>query len=118
MTDKKIIVNFIERNYTVQLSETFKVYDKVENNTLTVEGFYEEVKIILGDFGKEENNVINIVRNWLSDKKAQLVKDLDSFVRKMDLTKGFEHISKLMLKKFSDDFKYNKAFILEYASEY
>lgn len=118
ITDKKIIVNFIERNYTVQLSETFKVYDKVENNTLTVEGFYEEVKIILGDFGKEENNVINIVRNWLSDKKAQLVKDLDSFVRKMDLTKGFEHISKLMLKKFSDDYKYNKAFMLEYASEY
>jgi len=118
MTDKKIILNFIERNYAVQLSDVFKVYDKVENNIISVEGFYTEIKIILGDFGEEEDNVINIVKNWVSDKKEQLVKDLDSFVKKIDLTKGFEHISKLMFKKFSDELKYNKGFMLEYASDY
>ena len=118
MTDRKIVLNFVERNYTVQLSENFKIYDKVEHNTLTVESFYDEINVILGDFGSEENNVNRIVRNWVSDKKAKLVKDLDSFVKKMNLTKGFDHIYNLMLKKFSDDFKYNKGFMLEYASDY
>jgi len=118
MTDKKIIHNFIERNYTVQLSDNFKVYDKVEHNILTIESFYAEIKIILGDFGNESDNVTSIVVNWISDKKGQLVKDLDGFVKKVDLTKGFDYISKLMLKKFSDDFKYNKGFMIEYASEF
>lgn len=51
MTDKKIIINFIKRNYVVQLSEHFKIYDKPENKTLSIDGFHSEIRVILGDFG-------------------------------------------------------------------
>lgn len=118
MTDKKIVLNFINRNYAVQLSDKFIIYDKVDKNMISVESFYVEIGIILGDFGKGENNTINIVRNWFSEQKALLVKDLDSFMKKTDLTKGFEIVSKKIFKKFSDTTKYNKGFVLEYFSDY
>jgi hypothetical protein len=118
MTDKKIILNFINRNYTVQLSDKFIIYDKVDKAMVSVESFYLEISIILGDFGKGENNTLNIVRNWFTEQKALLVKDLDSFIKKIDLTKGFNIVSEKIFKKFSDSTKYNKGFVLEYFSEY
>jgi len=51
MTDKKIITNFINRNYTIQLSDQFKVFDKVEHNTLLIDSFHSELSVIFGDFG-------------------------------------------------------------------
>jgi hypothetical protein len=118
MTDKKIIINFIKRNYTVQLSDKFVIYDKVDKNIISLESFYHEVSIILGDFGKGEDNVIMIVRNWVTEQKGLLVKDLDDFVKRMDMSKGFNEISKKLLKKYSDSRKYNKGFVLEYVSDY
>jgi hypothetical protein len=74
--------------------------------------------VILGDFGKGNNNVIEIVRKWVAEQKELLVKYLHSFIKSVDLTKGFNHISEKMLTKYSDDFTYNKSFMLEYASEF
>lgn len=118
MTDKKIITNFINRNYVIQLSDQFKVFDKVENNTLSIDSFHSELRVILGDFGGGENSTYNIVNAWIADQKATLVKDLDDFVKKQDLRKGFVKISESVLKKFADTQKYNKGFVLEYLSDY
>ena len=118
MTDKKIIINFIKRNYTVQLSDKFVIYDKVDNNIISLESFYHEISIILGDFGRGEDNVITIVKNWVKEQKALLVKDLDDFVKSINLSKGFNEVSKKLLAKYSDSTKYNKGFVLEYASDY
>jgi DNA-dependent RNA polymerase auxiliary subunit epsilon len=118
MTDKKIILNFVNRNYTVQLSDKFLIYDKIDHNMLSMESFYSQMVVILGDFGKGDNNAIEIVRKWVTEQKGFLVKDLHSFVKSVDLSKGFEYISEKMLKKYSDNFTYNKGFMLEYASEY
>jgi hypothetical protein len=118
MTDKKIIINFIKRNYVVQLSEHFKIYDKPENKTLSIDGFHSEIRVILGDFGGGVNSTYNVVNDWLNNEKAKLVKDLDDFVKKQNTNNGFVKISELVLKKFSDSDKYNKAFVLEYLSDY
>ena len=118
MTDKKIITNFITRNYVVQLSESFKVFDKVENNTLSIDSFHNEIRTILGDFGSGEQTTYHIVSNWISEQKASLVKDLDVFVKRQDVKKGFVKISESLLKRFNDNQKYSKSFLLEYLSDY
>jgi hypothetical protein len=118
MTDKKIVLNFVNTNYTVQLSDKFLIYDKVDHNMVSMESFYSQMVVILGDFGKGDNNALEIVRKWVAKQKEFLVEDLHSFIKSVDLTKGFEHISEKMLKKYSDNFTYNKGFMLEYASEY
>jgi len=118
MTDKKIILKFITRNYTVQLSDSFKIYDKVENNTLSIDSFHSELRVILGNFGGGEHSTYNVVSDWISEQKATLVKDLDSFVKKQDLKEGFVKISETVLKKFADSQKYNRGFVLEYLSDY
>jgi hypothetical protein len=118
MTDKKIIINFIERHYAIQLSDNFKVYDKIDNVILTFDYFYSEIKTILGEFGKGEDSVIKIVNNWVLEKKATLVKDLDSFIKSVDLAKGFDYISDKMFKRFPNEYVYNKGFMIDYASDY
>lgn len=64
------------------------------------------------------NSTYNVVNDWLNNEKAKLVKDLDDFVKKQNTNKGFVKISESVLKKFSNSEKYNKAFVLEYLSDY
>lgn len=118
MTDKKIITNFVNRNYVVQLSDQFKIYDKVEKKTLSIDAFHSELRLILGDFGGGEHSTYNIVNEWIANQKARLVKDLDDFVKKQILNKGFVKISESVLKQFADTQKYNRGFVLEYLSDY
>lgn len=118
MTDERLITNFIEKNYSVQLSTNFKIYDKVFNITMDFNNFYEEIEIIIGKFGKNENSVKNIVKSWVNNKKRNLVRDLDDFVKKLDLTKGFDKACEVLLIKFGNEWIYDRGFMINYLSDY
>lgn len=72
MTDEKLIVDYLERNYTLKASEySFVFFDKINKDEIIPDIFANTIFLkVFGDFKTDDSNKsLNILNEWYHIKK-------------------------------------------------
>jgi len=115
MTDEKLILNFLEKNYDVRTdTKSFIFFDKSDEKTFAPRDFYIHFLKIFGEFNLDNNNTsITILQNWFSSKKRVLTKVLhdvfDTLNNGERSQKQLIEVLKICNEKYKDD--YHEGFI-------
>lgn len=114
MTDEKLIVDYLERNYTLKASEySFVFFDKINKDEIIPDIFANTIFLkVFGDFKTDDSNKsLNILNEWYHIKKRTLTEKLYSI---FDKTINKEDKSKKTLEKIlkkCEGLEYGKTFI-------
>jgi hypothetical protein len=115
MVENEFILNFIEKNYILKLDNGFLFYDIVDKKNLSNKEFFSEIEIIFTN-SETKQKIFNLVNFWASERKAKLVKDLDQYIKSMDLSLGFIKLINKLKKKFYGS--YSESFLIDYFNDY
>lgn len=120
MSDEKIIINFLEKNYKVVTTQSdFAIADINTEQTFNVPQFSDIFKKIIGNYTTQDGNLsIDIFNTWFNQNKLKITKKLTEYFDTMDGNLGSSVLSQQLFKPFELDSEFHHAFILNYFNDY
>ena len=108
MTDEKLILNFLDKNYDVKTDrQSFIFFDKSDEKTFAPRDFNLHFLKIFGEFNIDNNNTsITILQSWFSSKKRILTKVLYDVFDILDNAERSQKQLKQVLKICTEKYKY------------
>jgi hypothetical protein len=122
MTDEKLILNFLDKNYDVKTDrQSFIFFDKSDEKTFKPRDFNSHFLKIFGDFNIDNDNTsTTILQSWFSLKKRILTKVLydvfDSLDNAERSQKQLSEVLKICTEKYK--YQYHEDFITSLFLEY
>ena len=108
MTDEKLILNFLDKNYDVKTDrQSFIFFDKSDEKTFAPRDFNLHFLKIFGEFNIDNNNTsITILQSWFSTKKRILTKVLYDVFDTLDNAERSQKQLKQVLTICTEKYKY------------
>jgi hypothetical protein len=110
MTDEKLILNFLDKNYDVKTDrQSFIFFDKSDEKTFAPRDFNLHFLKIFGDFdidNDNDNKSTTILQSWFSLKKRVLTKNLYELFDSLDNTERSQKQLSIVLKLCNKKYKY------------
>lgn len=122
MTDEKLILNFLDKNYDVKTDrQSFFFFDKSDEKTFAPRDFNLHFLKIFGDFNIDNDNTsTTILQSWFSSKKRILTKVLYDVFDNLDNAepsqKNLTEVLKTCKEKYEN--QYHEDFITSFFLDY
>lgn len=121
MTDEKLIVDYLERNYTLKASEySFVFFDKINKDEIPPDMFANTIFLkVFGNFKTDDSNKsLNILDEWYQIKKRTLTEKLYSIFDKTINNEDKSEKTLLNILENCKDLEYSKTFTTNLFLEY
>ena len=122
MTEKELIIDFINRLYILKINAAnFVVCEKdkrpFKGRKLMLAQFKYEVALIFG-FNKDKD--FEFIEDWIDNEREKLTRNLTAYFKSLDLSEGSIVLETRVLEyiNLTDDSKFTNEFIVKYFSDY
>lgn len=108
MNDRKLILSFLDKNYSVKINNINIVYvDVLTKKTYFSDEFFKHLELIFGYIPELKLTV----QSWFDEKCATLLVELYNFFNTLDLEKRSQHCLNIINENYNDNSEYSLEFI-------